>query len=88
MSKTSEWWAKDWMERHTHILPRYDDDGRMKAQGHALAAEAGADVPTFHDVMVSLRDVQKNPEWRFVREGPLWHGRRVATWDGLVALGS
>ena len=119
MSKTSAWWAKNWMERHTYILPRYDDDGRMKAQGHALAAEAGiaclmrrtykaetepapegtydfityfecadADVPTFHDVMASLRDVQKNPEWRFVREGPLWHGRRIAAWDDLFALGS
>jgi hypothetical protein len=115
MSKTAAWWAKDWMERHTYMLPRYDDDGRMKAQGHALAAEAGiaslmrrtykaetepalegtydfvtyfecadADVPTFHGVMASLRDVQKNPEWRFVREGPLWHGQRVPAWEDCL----
>ena len=24
MSKTPEWWAKDWMERHTYFLPRYE----------------------------------------------------------------
>jgi hypothetical protein len=114
MSKTSEWWAKDWMERHTYFLPRYDDSGRMLNEGHALAAAAGIaglmrrtykhelepapagayefvsyfecaneDVATFHEVCAALRDVAKNPEWKFVREGPTWHGRRVATWAEL-----
>ena len=23
-------------------------------------------------------------EWELVREGPTWHGRRVATWGELV----
>ena len=41
MSKTAAWWAKDWMERHTYFLPRYDDDGRMVNEGHALASAAG-----------------------------------------------
>lgn len=41
MSKTAEWWRKDWMERHTYFLPRYDERGQMVAAGHALAAEAG-----------------------------------------------
>ena len=116
MNKTAEWWAKDWMERHTYFLPRYDDDGRMKSEGHALASAAGipvllrrtyksptepapegaydfvtyfecadADVPTFHRVCDSLRDVARNPEWKFVREGPTWHGRRVATWPELFS---
>jgi len=116
MSKTAAWWAKDWMERHTYILPRYDDEGRMVSEGHARAAEAGiacllrrtykdpsepapeghydfltyfecadADVPTFHAVCAALRDVTRNPEWKFVREGPTWHGRRVATWAELFA---
>jgi hypothetical protein len=40
MSKTAAWWAKDWMERHTYFLPRYDD-GRMVSEGHALASAAG-----------------------------------------------
>lgn len=116
MSKTSGWWDKDWMERHTYFLPRYDDAGQMLNQGHALAAEAGVaclmrrtyrsaeepaaagayefvnyfecatdDIPTFRAVHAALRDVAKNPEWKFVREGPTWHGRRVATWAELFA---
>ena len=114
MSKTAAWWAKDWMERHTYFLPRYDEAGRMVSQGHALAAAAGiprlmrrtyknstepapegaydfltyfecadADIETFHEVCAALRDVTKNPEWRFVGEGPTWHGRRVRTWPEL-----
>ena len=114
MSKTGGWWAKDWMERHTYFLPRFDDSGRMRSEGHARAAAAGIpcllrrtyknlvepapagsydflnyfecadeDVPTFHGVCRALRDVSRNPEWAFVREGPTWHGRRVATWDEL-----
>src|SRR5215470_3729864 len=116
MSKIAPWWAKDWMERHTYFLARYDDDGRMRAEGHALASAAGiacllrrtykattepapegaydfvtyfecadADLPTFHQVCDALRDVARNPEWKFVREGPMWQGRRVATWPELFA---
>ena len=116
LSKTAEWWRKDWMERHTYFLPRYDDQGRMVNEGHALATAAGipcllrrtyrnptepaadgeydfvtyfecgdADVPTFHQVCAALRDVKRNPEWRFVREGPTWHGRRVASTAELFA---
>lgn len=44
-----------------------------------------ADVPTFHAICRGLRDVQRNPEWRFVLEGPSWHGRRVASWQALTA---
>jgi hypothetical protein len=119
LRKTADWWAKDWMERHTYFLPRYGDDGRMRAQGHALAAAAGvpaflrrtyqsptlpapddgsydfvsyfecddAGVPVFAAVCAALRDVERNPEWRFVREGPTWHGRRVAGWSELFAAG-
>jgi hypothetical protein len=114
MSKTADWWRKDWMERHTYFLPRYDDAGRMLSEGHALATEAGiahllrrtyrhpdspagegaydfltyfecddAHVPLFHQVCAALRDVERNPEWRFVREGPTWHGRRAPSWEAL-----
>jgi len=114
MTKAPEWWAKDWMERHTYFLPRYDESGRMLNEGHTLAAAAGIsclmrrtykhatepapagaydfisyfecaneDVPVFHAVCAALRDPSKNPEWKFVREGPTWHGRRVATWADL-----
>jgi hypothetical protein len=116
MSKTSAWWDKHWMERHTYFLPRYEK-GKMVHQGHALAAEAGIaclmrrtykhpedqapageydfvnyfecadeDVPTYHQVCASLRDVEKNPEWSFVREGPTWKGRRMARWEDLFPL--
>ncbi len=44
---------------------------------------ADANLPTFHAVRTALRDVGRNPEWRFVREGPTWYGRRVATWAEL-----
>jgi len=114
MSKTAGWWQKDWMERHTYFLPRYDESGHMLNEGHALAAAAGIaclmrrtyknatepapaetydfinyfecadeDVSTFHEVCTALRDITKNPEWKFVREGPTWHGRRVPTWAEL-----
>src|SRR5215467_580566 len=114
MSKTAAWWAKGWMERHTYFLPRYDNDGKMVNEGHALASAAGIDclmrrtykhesepapagsydfvtyfecaddsVPVFHEVCAALRDVSRNPEWKFVREGPTWQGRRVATWPEL-----
>src|SRR5438309_1377292 len=45
MSKTAEWWRKDWMERHTYFLPTYDEQGRMRAEGHALATGAGTRRP-------------------------------------------
>lgn len=114
MNKTADWWRKDWMERQTHFLPRYDDAGRMVAEGHALAAAAGIpclyrrsyhaieqpapegsydfityfecadeDIPVFEMVCANLRDVRRNPEWKFVIEGPTWHGRRVPTWQDL-----
>lgn len=116
MSKTPEWWAKDWMERHTYFLPRYDAQGQIVHEGHALAAAAGipsimrrtyksevqpapeeaydfvnyfecadADVPTLEAVVAALRDLKKNPEWTFVREGPMWRGRRVPAWRELFA---
>jgi hypothetical protein len=113
LRKTPEWWAKDWMERHTYFLPRYDAEGRMEREGHPLAAAAGIaalmrrtyrcadaaatdgydfltyfecaepDVPTFHAVCAALRDVRRNPEWAFVREGPTWRGERAASWPAL-----
>ena len=44
---------------------------------------ADADVPMFHAICAGLRDVRRNPEWRFVQEGPTWHGRRVASFQEL-----
>jgi hypothetical protein len=46
---------------------------------------ADAEVEVFHRVCAALRDVARNPEWRFVREGPTWHGRRASSWDALFS---
>jgi hypothetical protein len=37
-------------------------------------------IPTFERVHSALRDTARNPEWQYVREGPLWRGRRVLRW--------
>jgi hypothetical protein len=37
-------------------------------------------LPTFDLVRQALRDERRNPEWRFVIEGPEWRGRRVMRW--------
>jgi hypothetical protein len=40
-NKTAAWWSMDWMQRESFFLPRYDDQKRLVAKGHALAAAAG-----------------------------------------------
>lgn len=42
-----------------------------------------ADVSVYETVCEGLRDVARNPEWAFVKEGPTWRGRRVETWTDL-----
>ncbi len=37
-------------------------------------------LSTFDIVRQSLRDERRNPEWRFVIEGPEWRGHRVLRW--------
>ncbi len=37
-------------------------------------------LETFERIHRALRDTARNPEWRYVREGPLWKGRRVLKW--------
>lgn len=37
-------------------------------------------LETFEKIHRALRDTARNPEWRYVREGPLWRGRRVLKW--------
>jgi hypothetical protein len=39
-----------------------------------------AHLETFERIHRALRDTARNPEWRYVREGPLWRGRRVLKW--------
>ncbi len=42
MSKISTWWTKDWLERSTYFLPRYDTKGR-RDQGAYEVDGAGPD---------------------------------------------
>jgi hypothetical protein len=58
-------------------------DGAYDFLNYFECAEEGID--TFVSVCAALRDVQRNPEWRFVGEGPTWHGRRTRTWPELFA---
>jgi hypothetical protein len=37
-------------------------------------------IGTFCRVHESLRDTARNPEWRYVKGGPLWRGYRVLRW--------
>ena len=37
-------------------------------------------LATFDSVRQALRDERRNPEWRFVTEGPEWRGRRAPRW--------
>ena len=48
---------------------------------------ADADAPVFRTVMAGLRDVARNPEWAYVREGPEWWGRRVGRAEELWEKG-
>jgi hypothetical protein len=70
------------------LMRRTYQNATMPAPGHeydflTYFECADADVPTFHAVCAALRDTARNPEWAFVREGPLWRGRRVAAWSDL-----
>jgi hypothetical protein len=58
-------------------------DGQYEFVNYFECADEG--VPTFEAVVGALRDLQRNPEWSFVREGPTWRGRRVPGWTDLFS---
>ena len=61
--------------RLAHAPEGYGVEGSYDFVGYFEFAEQ--DAQTFRDVMAGLRDVKQNPEWKYVREGPEWWGRRV-----------
>ena len=67
----------------------YNNESQPAPEGHYEFVNyfecADAAVPTFNAVVAALRDVKKNPEWSFVREGPTWRGRRVPAWTDLFS---
>lgn len=38
------------------------------------------DLPLVDATLAAMRDVAQNPEWQYVKEGPMWRGRRVLRW--------
>lgn len=65
------------VRRLVHAPGRYGQPGRYDFVGYFEFSAANA--PVFSKVMAALRDPIQNPEWKYVREGPEWWGRRVAS---------
>ena len=63
--------------RLVHSPDGYGSDGNYDFVGYFEFAEADAAV--FSEVMAALRDTAQNPEWAYIKEGPEWWGRRVAS---------
>ena len=61
--------------RLMHSPDGYGQEGCYDFVGYFEFDEEHA--PVFEAVMAGLRDVVQNPEWRYVREGPEWWGRRI-----------
>ena len=61
--------------RLVHSPVGYGTEGSYDFVGYFEFAEA--DALTFSEVMAALRDVEQNPEWAYITEGPEWWGRRV-----------
>ena len=61
----------------------HNPDGYQRANEYDFVTYfecADAQLPTFDLVRQALRDERRNPEWRFVTEGPEWRGRRTLRW--------
>ena len=54
MRKTSEWWQKSALERHSYFYPHVDGASASPVKGHAIAAERG--IPAL------FRRVYHNPD--------------------------
>jgi hypothetical protein len=70
------------IRRLVHAPDGYGKPGGYDFIGYFEFAEQDAEV--FRSVMRALRDQRENPEWRYVREGPEWWGRRVASAKELL----
>src|SRR5262245_2316629 len=65
-------------KRMYHNPDGYARPGEFDFIGYFECDDDG--LPAFNSVCDALRDQSKNPEWRFVEEGPSWRGRRVLRW--------
>jgi hypothetical protein len=65
-------------KRMYHNPDGHSRPGEFDFVGYFECDDDGLSV--FDRICCSLRDQAKNPEWRFVEEGPSWRGRRVLRW--------
>jgi hypothetical protein len=65
-------------KRMYHNPDGHSRPGEFDFVGYFECDDDGLTV--FDRICHSLRDQAKNPEWRFVEEGPAWRGRRVIRW--------
>ena len=61
--------------RLVHSSEGYGIEGSYDFVGYFEFAES--DAATFNSVMAALRDIEQNPEWAYISEGPEWWGRRI-----------
>lgn len=66
------------VRRVYHNPDGYQRDGEFDFITYFECEDEG--LPVFDGVLASLRDVEQNPEWQFVQEGPIWRGKRVLRW--------
>jgi hypothetical protein len=65
MSKTTEWWEKSPLERHSYFYPHHNAATGTPVKGHARAAEAG--IPTiFRKLYHNPDGYQRDGEFDFV----------------------
>lgn len=77
-AKAAEAGVSNLFRRLYHNPDGYDRPGEFDFISYFECADE--DVQTFDSICNALRDVGRNPEWRFVEEGPLWRGVRVQRW--------
>jgi len=61
--------------RLMHAPDGYGQESAYDFVGYFEFDEEHASI--FKEVIGALRDVTQNPEWKYVREGPEWWGRRI-----------
>jgi len=76
MSKTSAWWEKTVLERHSYFYPHHADATGAPVKGHAKAAEAGIKT-IFRKLYHNPDGYQRAGEFDFVTYFE-WHRRKPA----------
>lgn len=77
-AQTAERGIASLTRRVFHNPDGYERQGEFDFVTYFECEDEGIQV--FDGVLAALRDVQQNPEWQFVEEGPIWRGKRVLRW--------